>query len=170
MFNDADQLAYIFIFAFVFIILAIIVLSIGAIAIHLDRRRQARKHTQTNTRASNHRVTHNRNYLPRYSKFIPTRQGECYDIISSWSLDKTSDEMIIHNLDPHADNAKMVIYKTRQGWLMRMYDLNGNLIQENNKITTHGLANEFFSMRQQPPAQQPTPKEKPIKTYTIEIK
>ena len=111
-----------------------------------------------------------RNYLPRYSQFIPSRQGECYDILSSWSTDKTSHEMIIHNLNPNANEAKMIINKTPKGWLMRMYNWSGNLLYENNKITTHELANKFFEIRQPPPIYQPPTNEKPVKTYTIEIK
>jgi hypothetical protein len=111
-----------------------------------------------------------RNYLPRSSQFIPTKQGDCYDLISSWSNDNSSDNMVIHNLDIHATEAKMVIHKSHQGWIMRMYDISGNLIQEDKKITTHQLANKFYEMRRYTPPPPQRQKVKQLGTDTIEIK
>jgi hypothetical protein len=142
----------------IFIITGVFVAALVLICVHI-----AQKGSPSNR-------VRNSNHIQRHTGFVPSKQGECYDILSKWSMDRTSHEMIIHNLNPNATEAKMVIHKLRQGWVMRLYDWGGNLLQENSKITTHELANKFYAMRQPPPVYQPQPKEKPVKTYTIEIK
>jgi hypothetical protein len=109
--------------------------------------------------------------LPRYAKIKPTKQGDYYSIISFWSTDRTSQDMVIHNINPNAAESKMTILKTNNGFVMRMYDRVGDLMYENNKMTMFELANKFMELRQPiASVHRKPPESKPIKTRTLEFK
>jgi hypothetical protein len=109
-------------------------------------------------------------YQPEYARVRPKKQGDYYTIVSLWSTDRSSNELIVHNVNPTADNAKMVITKTSNGYFMRMFDRNGNLMQENGKITTAELATIFMEMRHIPDTYQKQPIESHTKSRTLEFK
>ena len=108
-------------------------------------------------------------YRPPYARITPRKQGDYFDILSAWSVDDTSQDMIINNIDPNANEAKMMIHKTQGGWFMRMFDRNGYQLFENNKITTFELANKFMEMRQPSRNYQRRASNKSMGSRTIEF-
>jgi hypothetical protein len=108
--------------------------------------------------------------LPEYTKIKPVKQGDYYSILSFWSTDPTSREMIIHNIDPDAREAKMIILKTENGFVTRTYDRDGGLIDENTRTTLFEMANKFMEMRRPPQTEQPPPPDEPAETRTVEFK
>ncbi len=110
--------------------------------------------------------------LPRYARIIPTKQGDYYSIIGGWAQDDTSRDMVIHNINPLADEAKMTIQKTTDGYVMLLHDRDGNLLLENKKITQFELAAKFMELRT-PPAEPGTSSESQPpanESNTLEIK
>jgi len=109
--------------------------------------------------------------LPSYAKTTPTKHGDYYSIISFWSVDHESQDMVIHNINPASDEAKMIILKSDAGLIMRMYDRSGLLLEENFKMTMYELAEKFMELRQPPKIDQPFSTHKaPKKSRTIEFK
>jgi len=106
-----------------------------------------------------------------YAEIKPVKFGDYYSIISFWSVDQTSQDMVIHNVNSDAEESKMVILKSDAGYIMQIYGRDGNLITENDKTTTFDLATKFMEMRQPPTeTQTPTVQSEPTKTRTIEFK
>ena len=106
-----------------------------------------------------------------YDKIKPVKLGDYYSIISFWSTDHTSREMVIHNINPQAEEAKMVILKSDAGYIMRVYGRDESLMTENTNITTYELADKFMEMRQ-PPASSEAPSEQneQAESRTVEFK
>lgn len=109
--------------------------------------------------------------LPRYARIIPTKIGDYYDIIGGWARDETSQDMVIHAVVPDATEAKMVILKTDDGFVLRLYAPDGTLLSENRKITQFELANKFMELRTVPEIPNRTPEEpQPKGSNTVEFK
>ena len=106
-----------------------------------------------------------------YAKIIPVKFGDYYSIISFWSSDRTSQDMVIHNLNPDAEEAKMVILKSDAGRIVRIYGRDESLLSENTGMTSYELATKFMEMRQPPTVSQtPAEKSEPSKSHTVEFK
>ncbi|MDR0324483.1 MAG: hypothetical protein LBI19_00120 [Oscillospiraceae bacterium] len=120
------------------------------------------------------RVTREDRKLPRYARIVPKKQGDYYLILSYWSTDHSSRDMIIHNLDPEADEAKLVILKSKDGFIMQIYGKNGKMLYEKNQTTISELTNKFMELRRPPQSNRPPPdkpdESQPPESRTIEFK
>lgn len=120
------------------------------------------------------RITREDRKLPRYARIVPKKQGDYYLILSYWSTDRSSQDMIIHNTDPNAEEAKMIILKSKDGFIMQIYGKNGEILYEKTKTTLSELTNKFMELRRQPPSNEPPPdtsdESQPSESRTIEFK
>ncbi|MDR0325028.1 MAG: hypothetical protein LBI19_02895 [Oscillospiraceae bacterium] len=109
-------------------------------------------------------------YAPPYAQIAPKKQGDYYSIVSFWSTDHNSQDLVIHNINPNADEAKMVIHKSKDGFIMQMYNKDGEIISEHTKMTMFELANKFMELRQPPKSHQPPPSKRPTESRPLEFK